>query len=53
MLPVMEGIYTGHDLRTTATLEDVLDFHEAYVERLLAQQRSDDGDRGTAGRYRR
>lgn len=53
MLPVMEGVYSGHELRTTATLEDVLDFHEAYVERLLTQQRSDDGNRGTAGRNRR
>ena len=53
MLPIMEGHYTGHDLRTTATLDDVLDFHEAYVERLLSQQRANDGDRGTASRHRR
>ncbi|EMI5492786.1 hypothetical protein REJ26_003969 [Providencia stuartii] len=45
MLPIMEGIYTGHDLRTTATLGDVLDFHEAYAERLLSQQRAENGNR--------
>ncbi|WP_318580962.1 hypothetical protein [Providencia stuartii] len=53
MLPIMEGKYTGHDLRTIATLEDVLDFHEAYVERLLSQQRAEDGNRRASGRHRR
>ncbi|AFH92320.1 hypothetical protein S70_02125 [Providencia stuartii MRSN 2154] len=48
----MEGKYTGHDLRTTATLGDVLDFHEAYVERLLSQRRAEDGNRTTSNHYR-
>ncbi|MCL8327188.1 hypothetical protein VQ573_08020 [Providencia stuartii] len=52
MLPIMEGKYTGHDLRTTATLGDVLDFHEAYVERLLSQRRAEDGNRTTSNHYR-
>ncbi|MGG4690037.1 hypothetical protein, partial [Providencia stuartii] len=52
MLPIMEGKYTGHDLRTTATLGDVLDFHEAYVERLLSQQRAEDGNRRTSRCHR-
>ncbi|MDC9606863.1 MULTISPECIES: hypothetical protein [Xenorhabdus] len=48
MTPVLRGKYTGHDLRTTATLEDILDFHEAHVEELLAQKRANDADRRTA-----
>ncbi|MDE1487661.1 hypothetical protein [Xenorhabdus bovienii] len=45
MTPILHGPYTGHDLRTTATLSDVLDFHEAHVEELLAKQRANDANR--------
>lgn len=48
MTPILHGTYKGHDLRTTAILSDVLDFHEAYVEELLAQKRANDADRRTA-----
>ncbi|MBD1228386.1 hypothetical protein [Xenorhabdus griffiniae] len=48
MTPILHGPYTGHELRTTATLSDVLDFHEAYAEELLSQKRANDADRRAA-----
>ena len=34
----MRGVCSPHDLRTTWTLSDVLDYHEALAEQLIAEK---------------